>query len=162
MAPDPRLLTAVVASPLDDPVELSLHPDPQLEQPVIKLILQHKIFSVRPNDLVHSKTGANIHAPKRHVGSGIAALAVIPTPMEKTQEPPVALFTPHAMPAAIPTPTLTPSTMTIPTAKPKLMATPMARPTWPPMIPVMASETDALSENLKDPAGEPIGEKQTA
>jgi len=131
MAPEPRLLTAFVASPLDDPVELSLHPDPQLEQPVIKLILQHRIFSVRPNDLVHLKFTLTRYAPKRHVGSGIAALAVIPTPMEKTQEPPVALFTPHAMPAAIPTPTLTPFVMTIPTATPILMATPMARAAWP-------------------------------
>jgi hypothetical protein len=130
MAPAPRLLTAFVAAPLDDPVELSLHPFPQLEQPVTKLILQHMIFSVRPNDLPHLNM-ARIVGPKIHVGLGMLALAVIPTPMEKTQEPPVALFTPHAMPAEIPTPTLTPFVMTTPTATPILMATPMARAAWP-------------------------------
>jgi hypothetical protein len=130
MAPAPRLLTAFVAAPLDDPVELSLHPFPQLEQPVTKLILQHMIFSVRPNDLPHLNM-ARIVGPKIHVGLGMLALAVIPTPMEKTQEPPVLLFTPHAMPALIPTPRLTPSAIAAPMVKPKAMPIPMLRETWP-------------------------------
>jgi hypothetical protein len=131
MAPAPRLLTAFVAAPLDDPVELSLHPFPQLEQPVIKLMLQHMIFSVRPNDLPHLNNGLMIQAPKIHVASGMAALAVIPTPMEKTQEPPVLLLIPHAMPALIPTPRLTPKSIATPMVKPKAMPTPMLRETWP-------------------------------
>jgi len=130
MAPDPRLLTAFVAAALDAPVELSLHPFPQLEQPVTKLMLQHMIFNVRPNDLPHLNV-PKIEAPKIHVASGMAALAVIPTPMEKTQEPPVLLFTPHAMPALIPTPTLRPISIVAPTTKPKEIAMPMLRETWP-------------------------------
>jgi len=130
MAPAPRLLTAAVAAELDDPVELSLHPFPQLEQPVIKLMLQHKIFSVRPNDFPHLNV-PKIVGPKIHVASGMAALAVTPTPMEKTQEPPVLLFTPHEMPALIPTPTLMPISIVAPMAKPKLMPIPMLRETWP-------------------------------
>jgi hypothetical protein len=143
MAPAPRLLTAFVAAALDEPVELSLHPLPQLEQPVIKLMLQHIIFSVRPNDLPHSKVGLMRYLPKIHVASGMAALAVIPTPTEKTQEAPSLLFTPHAMPAEIPTPTLMPIFIVAPTVRPKLMANPMVRETWPCKIPPMPSETDA-------------------
>merc|ERR1719198_830495 len=98
--------------------------------PVTKLILQHMIFSVRPNDLPHLNM-ARIVGPKIHVGLGMLALAVIPTPMEKTQEPPVLLFTPHAMPALIPTPRLTPSAIAAPMVKPKAMPIPMLRETWP-------------------------------
>jgi len=148
MAPAPRLLTAFVAAALDDPVELSLHPFPQLEQPVIKLMLQHMIFTVRPNDLPHLNT-PKIVFPKIHPTEEMAALAVIPTPMEKTQEPPVLLFTPHATPALIPTPTLMPISIVPPTTKAKLMAKPILRETWPFKIPPMPSETDAESENLK-------------
>jgi len=141
MLPDPPLLTELVVAELAaeeaDPVELSLHPFPQLLQPVTRLILQHMIFMVRPYDWAHLTNGRPIVAnevPKGQNGFcslGTAALAVTPTPMEKMQEAPSLLFTPHAMPAVIPTPTLRPMSITVPTTTPKLMAIPMARPTSP-------------------------------
>jgi len=90
--------------------------------------------------------------PKGHRGFcslGTAALAVIPTPMEKTQLPPLTLFTPHEMPTLIPTPTFRLGAgATVPTVKPKLMATPMERETGPWIMPPRPSETPAESDSL--------------